>query len=100
MRRAVWAVADGVRPDSRGAGGAADVPCHIQGGRSCCLHRRRGGGSFDNHAKQPNAERVLLGSKTVLRTLRSIRRGDEIYLSYGSQVSREEALRIKWGCRS
>ena len=39
-----------------------------------------------------------MGSKAVLRALQSIRRGDEIYLSYGSQVSREEALGIKWGC--
>ena len=53
----------------------------------------RGGGSFANHSKSPNAEIVVQNDKIVLRALKPISPGDEIFVDYGS------ALELAFGAK-
>lgn len=56
-----------------------------------------GGGSFANHHDKPNAVLDCVCERLVLKALRQIDTGGEIYLSYGAETSKDVAMgRKRW----
>ena len=89
-------IADGCNPDKYAAAGY-EVQTHIMACPAPGLGNRiyingdrgeredgRGGGSYANHNENPNAKAVGEGNQIILKAIKPIQDGDEIYINYGN----------------